>query len=293
MTESVDARLARCASAQHGVLTRRQLLEAGLDRDGIDYRRAIGRLQVVHRGVYAVGHRPHSPHARAMAAVLACGEGAALSHRSAGALWGLMSRWWMPTDVTARTDRRHPGVRVHRSRTLGREETTMHFGIPVTTPARTILDLADVLDDAVLARAVNEARLLRRLELADLAQLLERSSGRAITRLRPFVERASAPTRSVFEDAFLRFVERHELPTPNVNATVGGYEVDMVWREQRLIVELDGRAFHAGDDAFEADRERDATLVAAGYSVLRVTWRRLWHRPEREAARLRSLLENG
>lgn len=167
----------------------------------------------------------------------------------------------------------------------------MHLGIPVTTPVRTILDLADVLDDTALARAVNEARLLRRLALEDLAQLLERAPGRATTRLRPFVERAGAPTRSVFEDAFLRFVERHELPTPEVNASVSGHEVDMLWREQRLIVELDGRAYHAGDEAFEVDRERDATLVAAGYSVLRVTWRRLLDQPEREAGRLRALLD--
>jgi very-short-patch-repair endonuclease/predicted transcriptional regulator of viral defense system len=291
--ESVDARLARRAAGQHGVLTRAQLFEAGLNKQAVDYRHAIGRLQVVHRGVYAVGHTPPSPYARAMAAVLACGDGAVLSHRSAAALWGFVSSWRVPTDVTVRTDRRHPGVRVHRSRTLGREETTMHFGIPVTTPARTILDLADVFDDAALARAVNEARLLRRLDLEDLARLLERSSGRATTRLRPFVERVGAPTRSVFEDAFLHFVERHALPRPEVNQTAAGHEVDMLWREQRLIVELDGLAYHAGDEAFEVDRERDATLVAAGYSVLRLTWRRLTHHPAREAARLRSLLGNG
>ena len=108
--------------------------------------------------------------------------------------------------------------------------------------------------------------------------------------MRPFVERADAPTRSVFEDAFLHFVERHGLPRPRDNQTVAGHEVDMLWLEQRFIVELEGRAY-AGDDAFEADRELDAALVAAGYSVLRLTWRRLTHHPEREAARLRSLLE--
>jgi very-short-patch-repair endonuclease len=228
-----------------------------------------------------------------MAAVLASGPESVLSHRSAAALWEIARRWPTTTEVTAPTRRDRPGLRVHRSRTLGSDDTTMHFGIPVTAPARTILDLADVLEDAALARAVNEARLLRRLDLEDLAKLLERSSGRATTRLCLFVERAGAPTRSVFEDTFLRFVERHGLPPPRVNQTVAGHEVDMLWRQQRLIVELDGLAYHAGDEAFEVDRERDATLVAAGYSVLRLTWRRLTHHPAREAARLRSLLGNG
>jgi very-short-patch-repair endonuclease len=201
-----------------------------------------------------------------MAAVLACGPGAALSHRSAAALWGL-TRWDRPIEVTAGNARRHDGILVHRSRTLTRAALTRHYGIPVTTPARTLDDLARVLDPRSLTRAVNEARL-RHLVTRDPAE--------------------TGPTRSVFEDAFLAFVDRHDLPRPKVNQIVAGYEVDMLWRPQALIAELDGRAYH--EDAFEEDRDRDATLTAAGLRVVRVTWQCLTRQEEREAARFRALL---
>jgi very-short-patch-repair endonuclease len=229
-------------------------------------------------------------HARAMAAVLACGEAAALSHRAAGALWGMGPRWPRAMDVTVVGHRRRPGIRVHRSPTLADRDVTTHFGIPVTAPARTVLDLADLLDDPSLARAVNEARLAGWLRLHDLAELLARSPGRATRRLWPFVGHADGPTRSVFEDAFLAFVERHGLPRPEVNQVVAGHEVDMLWREQRLIVELDSRAHHDGDQPFETDRDRDADLLAVGFPVVRVTWRRLTREPGREAERLAALL---
>ena len=219
------------------MVTRTQLLSAGFDKNAIDHQIRTGRLIRIHRGVYAVGHRPPSPHARAMAAVLACGPGAALSHRSAAALWGL-GRAPHLIDVTARTDHRVNDVRVHRSRTLTPGDITHHYGIPVTTPHRTLRDLHRVLDPASLTRAINEARL---------AHLIKDSR---------------TPTRSVLEDAFLAFLDRHGLPRPEVNQIVAGYEVDMLWRDQRLIAELDGRAFHQD---FEADRDRDADLVTAGF----------------------------
>ncbi|MGI8592806.1 MAG: type IV toxin-antitoxin system AbiEi family antitoxin domain-containing protein [Solirubrobacteraceae bacterium] len=287
---SGDSEIARRAAPQHGVLTRCQLLELGLDVDAIDYRLRVGRLLRLHRGVYAVGHHPPSPLAGAMAAVLACGPGGVLSHRSAAALWELDSRWRTPIEVSAPTERRHRGVRVHHSRTLIGEDVTIHFGIPVTTVARTLLDLAAVLDDKALARAVNIARLERHLRLDDLAGLLVRSPGRTTRRLRPFVDRDDAPTRSAFEDAFLAFVDRHGLPRPQVNQSVAGYEVDMLWPELRLIVELDGRAYHDSDQPFEHDRDRDADLLAAGFPVVRITWRRLIDTPAREARRLAGLL---
>jgi hypothetical protein len=285
-----DKEVGRLAARQHGVTTRAQLTGLGLDASAIDYRVKVGRLIVLHRGVYAVGHRPPSMLARAMAAVLACGPAAALSHLAAGALWEMGPRWSPPMDVTAPVDRRPQGIRVHRSAALTDRDVTTHFGIPVTTPARTVLDLADLLDDRSLARAVNEARLKGWLPLDDLAELLARSPGRATARLRPFVEHADAPTRSAFEDAFLAFVERYGLPRPEVNQRVAGHEVDMVWREQRLVVELDSRTHHDGDRPFERDRDRDADLLAAGFPVVRVTWRRLTGEPEREARRLDALL---
>ena len=201
-----------------------------------------------------------------MAAVLACGQGAVLSHTSAAALWGL-GRWGGPFEVTTRTCRRHEGIRVHRSRTLTRADVTRHYGIPTTTPARTLHDLARVLDPPALTRAVNDARL-RHLVKID--------------------EPRTGPTRSVFEDAFLAFVDRHALPRPEVNQIVAGYEVDMLWRPRRLIAELDGRAYH--EDSFEEDRDRDAALTAAGFRVVRVTWRRLTRQEKREAGRFRALL---
>jgi Protein of unknown function (DUF559) len=177
---------------------------------------------------------------------------------------------------------------VHRSRTLTPDDITTHFGVPVTTPARTLLDLAEVLDTRSLTRAVNEARLARRVTLPDLAELTARSPGRATKRLRPFVETATGPTRSHFEDAFLEFVDRYGIPRPEVNQIVAGYEVDMLWRDQKLVVELDGHDSH--QHRFEADRERDAALLNAGFPVLRVTWKRMTQEAAREAARLTGTL---
>ncbi len=281
-----DREIARIAGEQHGIITRAQLLAAGLDAHEIAYRRRIARLHLLYRGVYAVGHRPPSPHASAMAAVLACGPGAVLSHRSAGALWGML-RWRGPIDVTAAGNHTRRNVRVHRSRTLHPDDVTRHYGIPVTTPARTLLDLADVLDDTSLTRAVNEARLQRQLNLTDLATLLARSPGRATKRLRPHIDHGTQPTRSHLEDAFLTFVERHHLPRPEVNQRIAGYEVDMLWRDQRVIVELDGWDYHDGRTAFERDREKDAALLTEGFPVVRITSGRL---TDREATRLRRLL---
>jgi hypothetical protein len=272
--------IARVAAAQHGIVSRRQLLDAGFDRNAIAHRIKLGRLIAIHRGVYAVGHLPPSPHAKAMAAVLACGPNAVLSHRSAGALYGLI-RHNGPVDVTAPGNHSHRGITVHRSRT---QDRTTHFGIPVTTPARTLLDLADVLDAASLTRAVNDARVRHLTSAHELEAILATSPGRRTSAF----EVTQSPTRSVFEDAFLAFVDRYGLPRPEVNQIVLGYEVDMLWRPQRLAAELDGRAFH--EHAFEQDRERDADLLAAGLTTVRVTWRRLTRTPEREAARFRSLL---
>lgn len=286
----VDIEIARRAEPQHGLITLRQLTDLGLDKHAVGYRVRVGRLHRVHRGVYAVGHVPPSPLARAMAAVLACGPGAVLSHRWATALWGIDPRWRDPVEVTAASRHRHRGLRVHRSCTLSRDDGTTNFGIPVTTPARTLLDLADVLGDKALARAVNDAQIRRLLTLDELAAVLARSPGRATTRLEAFVQRGEPPTRSALEDEFLALVERHGLPRPEINQRVAGHEVDMFWRRQRLIAELDGRAFHDTQLAHERDRDRDADFGAAGHRVVRITWRRLRDAPDREARRLKAAL---
>ena len=288
----IDAEIARRAAPQHGILSWLQLLEIGLTPDSIQYRVKIGRLQRIHRGVYAVGHRPPSPHARAMAAVLACGEGTVLSHRWAATLWGITRRWTEPVEVSAPSGHRHAGVLVHRTRTLTPQDTTIQYGIPATTPARTVLDLADTLDDRGLARAINEAQLVCRLTLEGLAEILARSPGRrAAKRLKPYLDNADRPTRSGFEDDFLAFTERHDIERPEVNQHVAGHEGDTVWPQHRLVVELDSRTYHERLLDFEADREKDADMLAAGHRVLRITWERFTQRPDLEAARLRTLLK--
>lgn len=187
--------------------------------------------------------------------MLACGDGTVLSHRSAAALWRLLPAWPARIEVTARHRHRLRGVHAHRSRTLQVADAAIHHGIPVTAPARTLLDLADVLGDRRLARAVNEAQVLGWVRADELAALLDRSPGRRGSgRLRSQLSQRGGPTRSELEDCFLAFVREHGLPRPEVNRRVAGYEVDMLWRPERLVVELDGRAFHA--HRFERDRVR-------------------------------------
>jgi hypothetical protein len=227
-----DERVAIVAGRQYGYVTRVQLIAAGLDAKAIDYRIKIGRLHLVYRGVYAVGHVPVTPHARSMAAVLACGRSACLSYCWGGALWQVGLRWEGPIDVTAPTDRRHKGIRVHRSRTLTPRDVTVHFGIPVTTPARTLLDLAEVLDTPSLTRAVNEARLRHRSTLPELRALLARSPGRATRRLRPFVERETGPTRSRLEDD----PEDHPEADPSRARPRGGAAQDDPCRPRRRAI---------------------------------------------------------
>jgi hypothetical protein len=282
-------RLARLATRQHGLVTRLQLQELGIPRGAIDHRLRAGGLHRIHTGVYALGYPSQAPLARMMAAVLACGHGAALSHRSAAELWGFGPAWGGAVEVTVPGQRRPSGITVHRSLTLTGNVVTCNR-IPVTSVARTLIDLAELLDDRQLVRAVNDARIRRLVRNEQLTALVARSRGRATSRLGDVLG-LGTPTRSVLEDRFLAFVEAHGLPRPEVNQRVVGHEVDALWREQRLVVELDGRAFHDGPAAFERDRERDADLVAAGYHVMRLTWRRLSVQGDREARRLRGLLE--
>jgi very-short-patch-repair endonuclease len=181
---------------------------------------------------------------------------------------------WGPVEITARTRRRRPGVIVHESRLTDRDTTT-HWGIPTTSPARTLTDLRGVLDPAALTRAVNDARLAKLLSRDDLPPGLRR-------------DQPQRPTRSAFEDAFRSFCTRHRLPQPQINAIVAGYEVDAYWPAGNLIAELDGYDTHI--NTFEEDRAKDADLVEAGHRVVRVTWDRLTCQPLREAARFRRLL---
>ena len=192
-----------------------------------------------------------------------------------------------PTHVTAPTDRRRPGIHVHRSRSRS-AETTTHYGIPVTTPLRTLVDLADVLNPNQLTRALNEAQVLRLVTAAELTTLLTRYPGRRTAQLTP----QHGATRSHLEDRFVRFLKRHRLPLPELNQRIAGHEVDAVYRRQRLVIELDSRQFHTTPTAFEQDRDRDADLLNAGFSTLRITDHRLKHHATHEAQRLNTILRS-
>jgi putative AbiEi antitoxin of type IV toxin-antitoxin system/uncharacterized protein DUF559 len=292
-TFRAEKEIAQAAARQHGNVTRAQLIAMGLDDAAIHRRVTAGSLHRVHRGVYAVGRRPVVPFERAAAAVLACGPGAALSHGSAMSLWGFWKDWRWPAEVTTALDRRPRGVRTYRSTNIARRDLTVQFGIRVTSPARTLLDCVPRLGDAALVRAVNDARLSTYLHMPQLTEVVARFRRHpGAARLAPLLGDTGGPTRSPLEDAFLPFCERFGLPTPEINTIVCGYEVDALFRAERLIVELDGYKFHSDRVTFESDRERDAHTLANGYLTVRITKERLEGDPAREADRLHAILRS-
>jgi predicted transcriptional regulator of viral defense system len=283
----LDEAIAGLARRQHGRIARRQLLALGLGSDAIKYRLARFRLHAVYRGVYAVGHDVPTREANWMAAVLAGGEDAVLAFRDAGALWGFRRHARAVIEVTTpRSQRPRRGIQFHRA-SLPSDEVTVHDRIPVTTVPRTLFDLATVLRPRQLERALNEAEALRlwdELSLLDLLRRYPRRAGSRAVRAVLEVRNAGAKViRSDLELVFLEFLDRFGFPDPELNAEVEGFEVDAVWREQRVVVELDSRSFHMTVPAFETDRERDRKLQAAGWRTIRLTWRQLEH----DAAQLR------
>jgi hypothetical protein len=261
-----DARLAAIAARRHGVLNRDQLRAIGFSDTMIRDRVASGRLHRLYRGVYAVGHTIVPREGRYLAAVMACGNGAVLSHRSAAALWGIRPSAAAKFDVTVpRTSGFRGSARIVAHRPRRPPETTTHEGIPITTPGQTLADLALALPRRALENAVEMAEV-RRLDLAvpenhPGAQRLREAAGRALP----------TTTRSPLEDVFLELCDTHGIPRPLVNAVVAGYEVDFCWPEQRLIVETDGYEHHGTRAAFERDRAKDAQLTARGWRVIRFT----------------------
>jgi len=289
--------LAAIATRQHGVIARAQLEELGVSRRGIDRGIASGRLAPLHRGVYAVGHRAVSREGRWLAAVLAIGPDAVLSHRSAAALWGLRATSRTRIEVTVgRAVRSRPGIQVHRA-PLPDDEIAVEGGIPVTSINRTLVDLAAVLRPAELRRAAEQAEATRRADPVSLDAVVRRHSRRrGVHRLRAIVDGGieATVTRSELERRFLAFLEEAGLPHPDVSATLEAgartFEVDCVWRDARVVVELDGARHHDTRAAFERDRERDRILQAAGWRVVRLTWRQLRDAATAVAGDLRRLL---
>jgi very-short-patch-repair endonuclease len=270
---NTDEVIAKIAARQHGVVSAAQLALAGVSKVAASKRAKAGRLHRIHRGVYAVGHARLSFEGRCMAAALALGGGAVVSHQSAAALWGMLKPRGGPIHITLPGDggrRRRRGITIHRSPSLIAGVSIRRNGIAVTKPARTLRDLHRTLPQPVYQHAVRKALDLRLISSAEL-------------------KREEELTRSELEKLMLRLCRRHHLPRPEVNARLGSYEVDFLWRDQRVIVETDSWRHHGDRAAFEGDRARDARLQALGYRVLRFTWRQIQEVPDEVARTLRTL----
>jgi very-short-patch-repair endonuclease len=277
-TPRADVRVARAAAGEHGVLNTAQLLACGLTSQAIAYRVAIGRLHPMHRGVYAVGHPNPTREGWLLAAVKACGAGAALCLWSSAALQNIIT-WedrYADVLVLGESVPRHPRINGHRTSYLPREQVTTVRGIPTTTAERTLLDLAGVLPEHRLKRAVRQAQFLK---LATVRSLVETLHGpgpaRGRKKLAQLLATGAAPTQSVLEDVVLDLILRAGFVHPLVNEPlfIAGRRIvpDFLWPAERLVIEADG-PHH--DDPFEraADRERQRLLEAQGYRVIRVTW---------------------
>src|SRR4051812_29446951 len=267
----VERAIAGLAEQQYGVVSRRQLVALGLSPRAVEHRISLGRLHPLHRGVYAVGQRRLPRGARWIAGVLALGQGAVLSHRPAGAHWEI-ARWSGMCEVTSpRKIRSRRGIRVHHA-LLPPDEVTTHDGIPITTVPRTLFDLAAVLPERQVERALNEAEVLRRWNELSLDRLLDRyprHAGNSAIRAALHKRRQGATlTKSELEELFLALIDRAGLPRPELNLLVEGLEVDAVWRDRRVVLELDGRSTHGTAEAFERDRERDRALQVAGWRTV-------------------------
>lgn len=258
-----------------GLLSRGTLLDAGLTPSAIKHRVVRGRLHRIQPGVYSLDAPPFAPETRMLAAVLACGPGAALSHHSAAVHWRMLPDRLGSIHVSSPRHRTGPpGVITHRIE----PEATTYRHVPVTTPARTLRDLAASAPHE-LERALNEARILKLVTESSLvAQLTTRARGTAT--LRAAIDTGPTLHRSQAERRFLALVTRARLPRPETNVRVAGYEVDAFFRTADLVVEIDGYAFHSTPRAFERDRRKDADLQAAGHRVLRLTWRQITTEPE-------------
>jgi very-short-patch-repair endonuclease len=271
----------RMAARQDGSVSAGQLTTAGLSRRAVENAVATGVLTRVHHGVYLLG-AVRGPWFAEFAAVLACGPRAVLSHATALALWDLADPP-AQVHVTRPTPITHDGIRGHRG-TVG--DARRRHGLPVTSPAQTLRDVASSMTAVELARLVEEAQVQRLVSRSELA------AARRAPALRAILARGDEPslTRSEAERRLLALIRAARLPRPRTNVRVGRFEADMLWPAERLVVEIDGFAFHGGRAAFERDRHRDAQLLALGYRVLRITWRRLTREPEAVIATIAAAL---
>jgi very-short-patch-repair endonuclease len=283
---TAEQKLARLAGATHGVVTRAQLVSAGLSLDEIRHRIEKGALLREYPGVYRVGHRAPTAEARYLAAVWACGRGAQLSGRAAGHLLGLLAAPPSMPEVTAPTVRRIRGIRTRRCRTA--REPFLWRGVPVTTPARTLVDLASVLAVADLARACHEAGIRHGTTPGEVEAILGRRRGAG--KLRRILRGDEHVSLSALERRFLTLLRREGLPLPVTNRPAGGRRVDCRWHDQRLTVELDGYRYHSSRHAWETDRRREREAYARGDDFRRYTYGDVFERPAPMMRELRGIL---
>lgn len=285
---TVEATLAKLALRSHGVVTRRQLLAAGITRDEIEHRLSLGALLREHRGVYRVGHRAPSVEARYLAAVWACGEGAVLSGEAAAYLWGIVKGAAPPSEVAAPTERRVKGVTTHRVRSV---EATTHRGIPITTVPCTLVDLAAHLPLDALARACHEAGVLHDTTPRQVESVLaKRPHVKGAKRLRAVTSGDVQVTLSELERRFQARLREAGLPLPKTNKRAHGRRVDCRWPDRRLTVELDSYRYHSSRHAWEQDRRREREARARGDEFRRYTYGDVLESPRLMLAELRTLL---
>jgi predicted transcriptional regulator of viral defense system len=296
-----DGEIAKICLAQHGLVTLAQLEAQGLTKQGVHERVVSGRLHPIHQAVYSLTPRVMTQRGKFMAAVLACGPDAVLSHRSAAYLWGLVDSWEEPIDVTApnRRGRSPDGVAAHRDGALQPIDKTVVHGVPCTSVARTLLDFTGVSRDWEARKAVAQAEVLQILDKSKLRALLKRSRRRrGVARLRLILETIhpmTKRTRSELERLFLEMCAKRSVPDPEVNVWLPApdgksYQADFLWREQGLIVEADSRRFHDTDSAFVSDRKRRQQLELAGWRISQCTWEEVEQEPRRLALTVAGLL---
>jgi very-short-patch-repair endonuclease len=291
-----DLRAAKVAASQWGVVGAGQLRRCGMSRSMVSRRLKEGRLLRLHRGVYAFGHDRLRPEGLLLAAVLACGDRAVLSHRAAADRWGLLPSARASIDVTVEGGGgrpRRPGIHVHVARHLDPRDVTVRDGIPLTTVARTLVDLAATCPARQAERALEQAYVQRLLAPGSIEEALARAHGRPTRPLRELLakRRPVSITRNQLEEAFLAIARAAGLPDPEVNVPLHGYEADFLFRDRRLVIETDGFGAHGTKRAFEHDRERDVELALKGFDVHRFTHDQVILEPARTGERLRRLLE--
>jgi very-short-patch-repair endonuclease len=286
-----DQKVAGIAGRGHGVVTRRELLGAGLSERRIKRRIERGALMVVFPGVYRVGHRAPSVEARYMAAVKACGEGALLSGLSAAWLWGLIKGPAPPPEVTASTERRIKGIKTRRQRRMDPRDATRHRGIPVTTVPATLVRLPSLLSFDDLTRAAHEAAIRHRTTPNQIEAAQARHPKAAGAKLLRAIVRGDAPTLlSKLERGFRARLRAANLPRPITNIPAGSYHVDCRWPDAKLTVELDSYRYHNSRHAWEQDRRRDREARRRGDEMRRYVWTDVFEEPEPMLTELRALL---